>query len=167
MKKQLFTILIASFSLIAFTSAQAQTAKPASVTISGEVTSPLTVTDADLQKFTQTTVIRKDHDGHDHTYTGVILTELLKKAGATLGPELKGKNLTKYLLITASDNYQVVFALAELDKTFTDRMIILADQVDGKPLPTGEGPFRIIVQDEKKPARCIREVTTIQVLMAK
>ena len=47
---------------------------------------------------------------------------------------MKGKNLTKYILVTASDNYQVVFALAELDKAFTDRTIHLADQVDGKPL---------------------------------
>ena len=84
-----------------------------------------------------------------------------------MGPDLKGKNLAKYILITASDNYQVVFALAELDKAFTDKTIILADQVDGKPLPSGEGPFRVIVQDEKKPARCIREVTGIQVLYAK
>jgi hypothetical protein len=84
-----------------------------------------------------------------------------------MGPDLKGENLTKYLLIKAADGYQVVFALAELDKAFTDRMIILCNNVDGKPLPPGEGPFRIIVQDEKKPARCIREVTDMVVMTPK
>ncbi|WP_426668315.1 molybdopterin-dependent oxidoreductase [Mucilaginibacter sp. McL0603] len=169
MKKQLFIILIACFSLtVTATATQAQTTeKQATVHIDGEVTSPLAINDADLQKFTQTTVVRKDKDGHDHTYSGVLLADILKKAGVTLGSDLKGKNLTKCLLITASDNYQVIFALAELDKAYTDRIIILADQMDGKPLPTGDGPFRVIIQDEKKPARCIKQVTGMKVLFAK
>lgn len=164
MKKRSIILLFTFLSLVISYHAKAQTA---SVKISGEVITPMTINDDDLRKYTQTTVTRKDHDGKEHTYTGVILAEILKKAGSTLGPDLKGKNLTKYILVTASDNYQVVFALAELDKAFTDRTIILADQVDGKPLPSGEGPFRIIVQDEKKPARCIREVTDIKVVSAK
>ena len=84
-----------------------------------------------------------------------------------MGSALKGDNLTKYLFVTASDNYQVDFALPELDKAYTDRMIILADKMDGKPLPTGDGPFRVIVQDEKRPARCIKQVTGLKVLFAK
>jgi DMSO/TMAO reductase YedYZ molybdopterin-dependent catalytic subunit len=162
MKKSLLTFAVTILCFL--TIAKAQTA---CVKIGGEVTIPMTLNDDDIHKYAQTTVTRKDHDGKDHTYTGVILSEILKKAGVTLGPELKGKNLTKYVLITATDNYQVVFALAELDEAFTDRTIILADQVDGKPLPSGEGPFRIIVQDEKKPARCIRAVTNIKVITAK
>ena len=69
-----------------------------------------------LHKYVQTTVTRKDHDGHDHIYTGVILAEILKKAGATLGADLKGKNLAKCILITASDNYQVVLRLLSSTK---------------------------------------------------
>jgi DMSO/TMAO reductase YedYZ molybdopterin-dependent catalytic subunit len=167
MKKQLFSILFFSLMFI-ISSTHAQTKDTQNtVSISGEVTSPLTINDADLQKFTQTTVVRKDKDGNNHTYSGVLLSEILKKAGATLGPDLKGKNLTKCLLITATDNYQVIFALAELDKAFTDRLIILADQMDGKPLPASDGLFRIIVQDEKKPARCIKEVISMKVLFVK
>lgn len=164
MKRHLLTLAFTGLSFLAGYTARAQTA---SVKIGGEVTTPMTINDDDLHKFIQTTVTRKDHDGKDHTYTGVILADILKKAGATVGPDLKGKNLTKYILVTASDNYQVVFAIAELDKDFTDRTIILADQVDGKPLPPDEGPFRIIVQDEKKPARCTRQVMDIKVVAAK
>ncbi|WP_183557021.1 molybdopterin-dependent oxidoreductase [Mucilaginibacter sp. SP1R1] len=165
MKKQL---LIACIALLSFTAipllSQAQAAeKQATIKVSGEVSAPLTIDAAYLQKFTQTTVIRKDRDGKDHTYSGVIVSEILKNAGVTLGPELKGENLTKYLLVEASDGYQVIFALAELDKGYTDRAIILADQVDGKPLAPGDGPYRIIVQDEKKPARCIKQVTAMQI----
>lgn len=163
MKKHL---IIACLALLSFTAipfiTQAQTIK-----VSGEVTTPLTIDAAYLQKLTPTTVTRKDRDGKDHTYTGVILAEILKNAGVTLGPELKGENLTKYLQVEASDGYQVIFALAELDKSFTDRTIILADKVDGQPLAPGDGPYRIIVQDEKKPARCIKQVTAMQVHFVK
>ncbi len=138
-----------------------------SVKITGEVSTPLDLKLADMPAFTQTNVVRKDRDGNDHTYSGVILAALLQKAGVTLGKDLKGENLTKYVSVEASDGYQVVFALAELDKDFTDRTIILATIMDGKPLAAGDGPFRIIVQDEKKPARCIKQVTGIKVVFAK
>lgn len=145
----------------------AQTQKQATVKITGEVTTPLTITEADLATYTQTTVVRKDRDGQDHTYKGVLLADLLLKAGATMGPQLKGENLAKYLLVDASDGYEVIFALAELDKAYTDRMIILANQVDGKPLLPADGPFRIIVQDEKRPARCIKQVVSLKIAFAK
>ena len=141
--------------------------KQASVKVTGEVTVPLDLKYEDIQQFTQTEVTRKDRDGKDHIYSGVILSTILQKAGVTLGKELRGENLTKYVLVDASDGYQVIFALAELDKDFTDRVIILATHVDGKPLAPGDGPFRIIVQDEKKPARCIKQVTGIKIVFAK
>ena len=106
---------------------------------------------------------RKDKEGKDHIYKGVLLGEILQKAGATLGENLKGANLTKYVLAEASDGYKATFALTELDKAFTDRAIILTNTVDGKPLPATEGPFRIIVQDEKKPARCVRQLISLKV----
>lgn len=137
------------------------------VKISGEVTTPLELKQADVDAFPQTKVNRKDKDGKDHAYTGVLLSVILQKAGATMGKDLKGENLTKYAIVEASDGYQVIFALTELDKDFTDRQIILATQVDGKPLSTTDGPFRIIVQDGKKPARCIKQVTGIRIAFAK
>jgi len=163
MKKYCIAVL---FSILALIISPALV-KAQSVKITGEVTTPLDLKLADMQQYKQTNVVRKDRDGNDHTYTGVILAELLQKAGATLGSDLKGENLTKFISVEASDGYQVVFALAELDKSFTDRTIILATVMDGKPLAAGDGPFRIIVQDEKKPARCIKQVTAIKVMFAK
>ena len=164
MKK--YTLVL--FLLIAGLATHAQTeTKESVVKVTGEVTNPLTIGPAELQQYKQTTVTRKDRDGKVHIYSGVIVSEILTKAGVTLGADLHGKNLVKYLLGEASDGYQVLFALAELDKAFTDRMIILADKVDGQPLAPADGPFRIIVQDEKKPARCIKQVTAMKVMFAK
>jgi len=168
MKKYTFTLLafIALLTNPFITQLHAQ-AKEAIVKVDGDVTTPIELKIADLQQFTQTDVKRKDRDGNDHTYTGVILANILQKAGATIGKDLTKESLAKYVLIEASDGYQVVFGLAELDKGFTDRLIILATKIDGKPLDPRDGPFRIIVQDEKKPARCIKQVTAIKVQSAK
>lgn len=141
--------------------------KEAIVTVTGEVTTPLNITLAEYEKYNHVTVIRKDKEGKDHIYKGVLLNDILQKAGATLGENLKGANLTKFVLAEASDGYKATFALTELDKAFTDRAVILTNNVDGKPLPATEGPFRIIVPDEKKPARCVRQLISLRVGYAK
>lgn len=159
-KKILFLLFISIAPIIVI----AQTAKNQPlVKVSGEVLNPFNITALSLKEFKQITVIRKDRDGKDHTYQGVEVYELLKKAGVTLGKDLRGENLTKYLLAEASDGYQAIFALAELDGSFADRKIIITTNVDGHPLPTNEGPFRIIVSEEKMPARCIRQLTSLVV----
>ena len=137
------------------------------IKVSGEVVTPLNITMADFKAYSQVKLKHKDKEGKEHTYSGVVLADILQKAGVTSGESLKGKNLTKFVLVEAVDGYQVVFALAELDKAYTDKLVILANQVDGKPLAATEGPYRIIVQDEKKPARLIRQVIALRVGFAK
>ena len=143
------------------------TIKAQSVTVGGEVTTPLTLSAADLTAMPRTTAVAKDKQGNPHSFEGVALADIFKKAGVTTGRDLRGENLAKYVLITCADNYQVVFSLAELDSSFTDRVVILADQMEGKPLPAGVGPFRIVVPGEKKPARNCFQVLSIDVKFAK
>ena len=131
----------------------------AGVKVEGGSNTPFIITHDVLKTFPRAVVNRKDKDGNNHLYTGAALSDILAKAGTTLGKELKGTNLTKCLLVEAADGYQVSFAFAELDKAFTDRIIILADEMDGKPLPVADGPYRVVVEGEKKPARCIKQVT--------
>ncbi|MBS1662687.1 MAG: molybdopterin-dependent oxidoreductase [Bacteroidetes bacterium] len=138
-----------------------------SVKVSGEVLTPLTLTAADLMAMPRATATAKDKQGTPHDFSGVALSEIFAKAGVTTGKQLRGENLAKYLLVTCADNYQVVFSLAELDSSFTDRVVILADQVEGKPLPAGTGPFRLIVPGEKKPARNCFQVVSLSIRFAK
>lgn len=51
--------------------------------------------------------------------------------------ELRGENLTKSLLMTAADGYQVVYALAEVDQEFTNQTILVAYEEKGKELKGG------------------------------
>jgi DMSO/TMAO reductase YedYZ molybdopterin-dependent catalytic subunit len=136
------------------------------VKISGEVTKPVSISSEELSKMKRSTVIMKDKDGRDHVYGGVAIQDILGLAGVTTGDQLRGEHLTKYVLAKCADGYQVLFSLAELDSTFTSRIVILADELEGKPLPAGRGPFRLIVPGEKKPARSSFQVTEFVIRFA-
>ncbi len=154
-------VFVFSFCLLA------QAASSQQIKVTGEVTKPLTLSAADLAAMPRSTAIAKDKQGVAHTFSGVALADIFAQAGVTTGRQLRGENLAKYVLITCADNYQIVFSLAELDSSFTDRVVILADQMEGKPLPQGVGPFRIVVPGEKKPARNCFQVTSIAIKFAK
>jgi hypothetical protein len=70
------------------------------------------------------------------------------------------------LLVEAADGYRVLFALPEIDPAFTDKRVVLAFLKDGKPLDAKEGPYRIVVPDEKRMARWVRQVTTLKIVAA-
>jgi DMSO/TMAO reductase YedYZ molybdopterin-dependent catalytic subunit len=152
-----FLLVFHSFSL------RAQTA----LSVTGEVTKPLNLTAEAIKALPHSEITAKDRDAKEHRYRGVPLFDILRLAGVSLGSDLRGKNLAKYVLVKASDGYEVLFALPEIDPEFANRTILLADAADGAPLPQGIGPYRLVVPDEKKPARWIRQVTAIEVRFAK
>ena len=102
--------------------------------------------------------------GASATFEGVALEALLEKAGVGFGQTLKGKRLASCLLVEAADSYRVVIALPELDPAFTDKQVVLAFLKDGKPLDEKEGPYRIVIADEKRMARWVRQVTTLKIV---
>ncbi|WP_353721229.1 molybdopterin-dependent oxidoreductase [Dyadobacter sp. 676] len=153
--------------LLSACAAQTNAQSVATLSVTGEVTTPLELKIQDLAAMKQIARKVKDRDGKEHEFKGVALIEILQKAGVTTGAKLRGENLTKYALITAADGYKVLYALAEIDPEFTDQVILLATEKDGQPLPAGEGPFRIITPNDKKPARWIREVRSIKIAFAR
>jgi len=149
------------------TQALAQTATPVDLgrlAITGSVERPLNLQISDLEKMPHISLEVKDHDGRLTTYEGVPLAYLLKSAGAPIGEKLRGANMAGYVLAEAKDGYRVVFALPELDPAFTDSKVIVAYAANGKPLPDGQGPFRIVAPQERRPARWIRMLQRIQVV---
>jgi hypothetical protein len=124
----------------------------------------------------QTVLTRSDIDALPHvkvvagsanmaaTFEGIPLKAVLEKAGVTLGETLKGKRMASCLLVEAADDYHVVIALPELDPAFTDKQIVLAFARDGKPLDAKEGPYRLVIPDEKRMARWVKQVTTLKIV---
>jgi DMSO/TMAO reductase YedYZ molybdopterin-dependent catalytic subunit len=109
--------------------------------IGGDIERPQQWTLDDLAALPRREVRARDRDGTEATFTGVALVDLLRLAGVPLGAELRGRNMTIYLLVEAADDYRVVFALPELDPAFTERVVLLADHRNGQPLAAAEGPL--------------------------
>jgi hypothetical protein len=125
-----------------------------------------TLTAAQISALPHVTVSTKDHDTPAQ-FEGVPVSAVLALVGVQLGSTMRGPRLAEALLVEAADNYRVVFALAEFDPGFTGREILLADKRDGKPLDAKEGPSRVIVPGDKRPARWIRQVTSFKILAVK
>jgi DMSO/TMAO reductase YedYZ molybdopterin-dependent catalytic subunit len=136
---------------------------PATVQIAGAVKQPLTLSAEDLAKMPRASV-HTTNNGMETVYEGVWLHEVLKKAGVPQGSELRGKALATYVLAEAQDGYQVVFSLGELDPSFIDNEILLADTANGKPLFGAQGRFRLVVPKDKPGARSVRMLTRIEVV---
>jgi hypothetical protein len=104
-----------------------------------------------------------DEKGHSSTYGGVALRDVLTAQGVPTGHDLRGKAMARCVVVDASDGYRVVFSLAELDPSFTDRIVLVADTRDGAPFDTHDGPYHLIVPGDKREARWVREVTAVDV----
>jgi hypothetical protein len=118
---------------------------------------------AELKAMTHTTVtIHNSHTNADETYSGVRVSDLLAKLGAPLGNELRGKALASYIVATGSDGYKAVLALGEIDPSFHPGEVLVADTMDGKPLDAHSGPFKLVVSEDKRPARSVRNLVAIE-----
>ena len=111
----------------------------------------------------RTAVDVAEEDGTKAHFEGVALGDGLTAHGVQLGRALRGPALAHYVVVKAADDYRAVYALPELDRTFNDRVILLADRRNGAPLDARAGPFRIVVPGEKHEARWVRQVTEIDV----
>lgn len=139
-------------------------AQQPTLTVSGDVPSPLTLNAEDLAAMPREKATIPGPDGTPIGYEGVPLREILKKAGVPLGEKLRGKALASYILAKAHDGYQVVFTPGEVDSEFGNESIIVADRRDGKPLPGNQGPFRLVCPKDKEGARSVRMLESIEVV---
>ncbi len=138
----------------------------ASIVITGDVATPITLTAADLAAMPRATVTTTSN-GIATTYAGVWLPDVLKKAGVPLGPGMRGSTLSGYVMARASDGYQVLFSIGELDPAITDGQFLLADMADGQPLFAENGSFRLVIPQDKRGARSLRMLTTLDVVLLK
>ena len=136
----------------------------ATLAVTGDVTSPLQLKAEDLAKMPREAVSVREQDGTTVQYEGVPLREVLSRAGAPLGKELRAKALTTYILAKAHDGYQVLFALAELDPAFGNETILVADKRDGKPLFGYQGPLRLVCPNDKAGARSVRMLEAVEIV---
>jgi hypothetical protein len=159
--KYIAALILAS---TAFAQAPASTA---ALTVGGDVAMPLKLTLADLAAMPRQSVKIPNPNGGDYTYEGVSLLEVMKRAGAPNGGALRGNALTSYILAKASDGYQVVFTLGEIDPSFGNTPILIADRRDGAPLSGNQGALRLVVPNDHEGARSVRMLESLELVRLK
>jgi hypothetical protein len=107
-------------------------------------------------------ILAPEGGGAAHRYEGPSLGDLVQSVGAPPGP-LRGPALGDVVVVRGADGYRVAFALADLDPATTRPTIILADSMDGGPLPANQAPFRLVVEGDLRPARSVRMVAAVTV----
>ncbi len=153
----------AVFSLACF--ARAQTA-PSSLALAGPGQQTTLSLDALKAMHHVSITVTNGHSHARETYTGVPLIELIEKVGAPQPAAVKGKVLSDYIVATGSDNYHAVLSLAEVEPGFHPGAVIVADTLGGKPLDTKEGPLKLIVEEDQKPARWVHSLAKIELKQA-
>ncbi|HEY2709148.1 MAG TPA: molybdopterin-binding oxidoreductase [Caulobacteraceae bacterium] len=154
-----WTAGVVAASLIAVSPAAAQ-----SVKLTGIGGQTATVAATDLAAMPRVAVTLQLEGGRSEACEGVALTDLLQKVGAPQGKALRGPEMADVVEIAAADGYHVALALAETDALMTAKKIVLADRCNGGPMAAPEGPFRLVVEGDLRPARSARQVTSISVL---
>ena len=114
----------------------------------------------------QTVTVTNGHTHASETYSGVPLASLLETVGAATGKDVHGKALSQYVVVTGADGYKAVIALAEAEPDFHPGQILVADQLAGQPLDVKEGPFKLIVSEDKHPARSVHNLVRIELKQA-
>jgi len=116
-----------------------------------------------LQLMTHTDVSAKGHDNVSHTFSCVPLKTVLAALQAPSGEALRGAGMSLVLLASGKDNYQAAFSLAEIDESIGNKPVFVCDKQDGQTLSATDGPVRLVVPSDKRPARWVRMLTSLQI----
>jgi len=147
---------------LAFSQANAPAATPAESLTLTRGQASVVLSPADFRSLPH--VHLEADNNHTHAtenYSGVLLTTLLQKINAPIGKDLRGKAMTTYIVAIGSDGYAVVLSLAEVDPDFRDAQVIVADAKDNQPLGKN-GPYQLIVPEDKRPARWVHNLVSIR-----
>jgi hypothetical protein len=122
---------------------------------------PVALSQTDFRALPHITIkVHNDHTNADETYSGVLLATLLAFVNAPIGTEFHKEALTSYLIASGSDGYSVLLSLAEIDPSFHGGQVLVADARDGQPLAKS-GPFQLIVSEDRRPTRWVRNLDSI------
>src|SRR4051812_24168101 len=137
------------------------------ITVSGEVTSPGTLTLADLQAIHGQKTVEVSYTAGGapelHTFTGVPLSHVLKTFGL---PEDDAKHeslLHLYIVLTARDGYQVVVTYSEINPYLANDSMLLAWEQDGQPIQADHGPVQLVAPGDLFVSRYIWAINSIEV----
>lgn len=136
------------------------------VELTGLVQNPKTFTRDDLATYPSITLTVSFGAGQGFQtgrFTGVLLWDLLKEADVKVDPARNNDKLRKYVVLTATDGYEAIYSLGELDPDFGGEIVMIAYARDGQPLGPGEGMARSVVDTDKRGGRAVSNLARIEV----
>jgi hypothetical protein len=152
----------------------AQAAAPASAMAKPKPAAPLsasltltikdkatTFTVAKLAAMPQKTVkVHNAHTNADESYSGVLLSDLLAKAGFVADKTTQQTMLHSIVRAEGTDKYWVVYSATEVEGSEHAGDVIVAISQDGHGLGA-DGNLKLISTDDKKPQRWVRNLSAI------
>jgi hypothetical protein len=124
----------------------------------------LTLSPTDLAALPHKSVaVFNAHSKANESYSGVPLADLLSKVGVPLGESVRGKLFLIGIVAQGTDSYGVLYSLAEVDPAIHTGDVIVADTLDGQKLDK-DGAFKMVSSEERRPARWVRNLTSISVV---
>lgn len=109
--------------------------------------------------------VHNSHSNKDERYSGVPVRDLLASvSGAKSEGPKSSPNMT--LVITgATDGFMVALTLCDTNPECRNGQTIVADSMDDAPLGK-DGAFKLVLSEDKKPARWARNLQTLTVRAA-
>ena len=98
-------------------------------------------------------------------FDGVALVQLLQSAAVEFG-EIARQGPRAISRGRSGGRIQSCLCPARARSAFNDRTIIVAETRDSKPLAAAEGRWRVVVPDEKRHGRWVRQVVSLNVRRA-
>jgi precorrin-4 methylase len=127
-------------------------------TVTGDVKQTLNI--SDLASYPRSEAPAKmigDGAGYHglESYGGVLLSELLKKAGVT-------PDFNQVIVISAPDGYRSLVSCGEVFLSSRGKSIMIADQMANQPVKK-DGKFKLILPDDLSADRTVKAVNKIEV----
>ncbi len=97
------------------------------------------------------------------TYSGVLLSDLLQQVAVQTANK-KNDFLHKGIVAVGSDGYSCVVANGEIQPRFGNEKILVAFNMDGKPLVTSDGFVQLVVPGDQKMGRFVSNLVELQVV---
>ncbi|HEY4191455.1 MAG TPA: hypothetical protein VGM46_02315 [Mesorhizobium sp.] len=95
-------------------------------------------------------------NGH---YKGALLWDVLKANGA-IAETGHHDDLRQVFAVIGRDGYRIDFSVGEIAPEFGNKPMMIATDVDGKPIADG---FRLVVPGDRLGARNVRDVVRIEI----
>jgi len=134
------------------------------VELGGQVAYPATLDSAALGRLPATELMMADGHGASSDsarYRGILVWDLIRQAGPLTDSTRKGDLLRHFVLVTASDGYQVTLAVGEILPDYGAQPVLLAWLRNGEPLDSAHGMAQLLVPGDRRRGRSVHNVARI------